>query len=197
MPPQDVSHSRKYALCLKYAFAGACVHSDCIYSHTLIDIARIYALVGDLSATPSQSPPEKTYLTMEYTKYSIPSSSEDSKSNVAKGAWRAKLLAGGRATLAPLGNEAAVLESISVQPVYPVKAEGAMAAVALHALEARVFGSSPKVSISSISRFMLPILEESGGVARRARVTSPRVSLSLHLTYIAYSLEGYHTILED
>jgi hypothetical protein len=41
------------------------------------------------------------------------------------------------------------LESVSVQPVYPVKGQGPEAAVALVALEEKVFGQCAAVSQSS------------------------------------------------
>ena len=152
MPP-DPRYTRKYALCRTFAAEGACLRKSCLYSHTLVDTARIRALVGDIGSTPSGSSfryggdqeqeKEKTYFQVEYTKHSA--SSDMDPVDAEASTWRMRLLAGGRATLAALGTSAP-LDSISVQPTYPAKAQGSSAGIALGALESRVFGRSPEVS---------------------------------------------------
>ncbi|KAJ3558277.1 hypothetical protein NM688_g1013 [Phlebia brevispora] len=146
--PQDVEYTRKFALCRNFAAEGICSRPACAYSHTIIDSSRLHALVGE-TPVPSMFPgsprsgnggsqTEKTYFLIEYTKHSADSEA----ANPDATNWRMRLIGGGRATLS-IGGAG---ETISVQPSYPVKGQGAKAGAALVALEGRVFGRSPQVS---------------------------------------------------
>lgn len=139
MPP-DAEYTRKYCVCMNLATDGVCTRAECLYSHTLLDTARIAALVGELPPPNAASTTdEKTYFLIEYTKYSAILDGADPDEHK----WRMRLLAGGRATLceAGLGTDA-LGGSVSVQPAYPTKGQGREAAVAIDALERRVFGRS-------------------------------------------------------
>ncbi|EKM61637.1 uncharacterized protein PHACADRAFT_248358 [Phanerochaete carnosa HHB-10118-sp] len=135
MPP-DAKYTRQYCICRNFATDGVCNRGACQYSHTLLDTARIAALVGEL---PPSSADEKVHFLVEYTKYSTILDGADPDEHK----WRMRLLAGGRATLceAGLGTDG-LGGSVSVQPVYPVKGQGREAGVAIDALERRVFGRS-------------------------------------------------------
>ena len=143
--PIDVEYTRKYAVCRNVASTGSCVRAPCSYSHTLVDTARVVALVGDVpsSAIAHTTEPgnEKTLFLIECTKYAQP---QADAADASPAVWRMRLGGGGGATLAV----GAAGETISVQPVYPVKGQGAEAAAALVALEGKVFGRSPQVSVA-------------------------------------------------
>ena len=120
------------------------------------------------SAFQSGSVPEKekTYFQIEYTKYSA--SSDMDPADAEASTWRMRLLAGGRATLATLGGgTSAPVDSISVQPTYPVKGQGATAGAALNGVENRVFGRSPQVSsamtVCIITGYTPPLDAANGG----------------------------------
>ncbi|KAI0095125.1 hypothetical protein BDY19DRAFT_916391 [Irpex rosettiformis] len=141
MPAKDPEYTRKWSICRTFAANAACTRgASCKFNHNLVDTARIVSLVGDISqlsfataATQSAPTPEQILFLIEYTKYS---SQTDSLGGASQDAtkWRMKLCGGGRATLN------ADAESISLQPIYPLKGQGPEAAVALGNLESRAFG---------------------------------------------------------
>lgn len=142
----NVEYTRKFSICRNIAADATCTFRDCLYSHTLIDTARVVALVGDVAALPPSSAgssDEKVYFLIEYTKYST--ISDDADPDETK--WRMKLVGGGRATLcsAGLGTDPSA-GSVSVQPVYPLKGIAREGIVALATLEKRVFGRTYPVS---------------------------------------------------
>ena len=139
----DVKYTRTYGICMNFASGGACARKECIFSHTLLDTARVAALVGELPPLCISSADDKTYFLIEYTKYSAILDGVEPNEKP----WRMRLLAGGRATLheAGLGTDARG-SSVSVQPVYPTKGQGRGAGEAIDALERRVFGRSYPVS---------------------------------------------------
>jgi hypothetical protein len=148
--PLDVEYTSKYSLCFNFASDGACTRAKCPYSHSLIDTARLVALVGDLSSSSGSAPAdEKTYFLLEYTKYSAIVDGADPDDTK----WRMRLLGGGRATLCAggLGTDVSA-RSVNVQPVYPVKGQAREAGAALDALERKVFGRSYPVMILSCTR---------------------------------------------
>ena len=150
----DPDYARKWSQCRSFAATGTCPHSSCRYSHTLIDTARIVALVGDLtgtSCTPTSgsyttlAQAEQAFFLVEYTKYSLQSDTPltwrvGEGTGAGTSPWRMRLIGGGRATLT---SEDA---SMSVQPSYPVKGQSQEAMLALIALENKVFGCNATVS---------------------------------------------------
>ena len=185
--PQDVQYTRKYALCRAFAAEGACLRKNCVYSHSLVDISRIRALVGDVGSSSSSSSAfgsgsvpekEKTYFQIEYTKYSASSDMDPADADAST--WRMRLLAGGRATLATLGGgTSAPVDSISVQPTYPVKGQGATAGAALNGVESRVFGRSPQVCPAMTVVSVCSRVDSAGqcGERRRTQLQSSRCLL--------------------
>ena len=174
MPP-DAEYTRKYCICRNFASDGVCTREGCQYSHTLLDIARVAALVGELPPLPNVSD-EKVYFLIEYTKYSAILDGADPDEH----RWRMRLLAGGRATLceAGLGTDA-LGGSVSVQPVYPMKGQGRESGTAINALERRVFGRSCPVRIMPrISIFLPPdVLSTLASPIPRARPSASSTSL--------------------
>lgn len=144
--PVDVEYTRKFSICKNFATEASCTRPICQYSHTLIDTARMVALVGEAQALPKPSlgsTEEKVYFLIEYTKYSTVSDGVDPDETK----WKMKLVGGGRATLCSqgLGTDPGA-GSVSVQPSYPVKTQAREAGVALATLENRVFGCIYPVS---------------------------------------------------
>lgn len=140
MPHPDAEYTRQFCLCTNFASDGTCTRPGCQFSHTLLDTARLVALVGDTGG--SSAAEEKTHVLVEYTRHST--LADDAGPEPAP--WRMRLLAGGRATLcaAGLGADPGA-GSVSVQPAYPVKGQAREAGAALDALERRVFGRSHPV----------------------------------------------------
>ncbi|GJE89630.1 hypothetical protein PsYK624_057340 [Phanerochaete sordida] len=132
----DAKYTRQYCICRNFTTDGVCTRPSCQFSHTLLDTARIAALVGEFAPCAAD---EKVHFLIEYTKYSAMLDDVDADEHK----WRMRLLAGGRATLceAGLGADAAG-GSVSVQPTYPVKGQAREAGAAIDALERKVFGRS-------------------------------------------------------
>ena len=149
MPPSGSDYTQKYCICRHAAADGVCMRTCCQYNHTLLDPARIVALVGEPPSSPAGSgaadEKEKVCFLIEYTKHSAILDGADPDELK----WRMRLLAGGRATLCEAGLGADPLSgSVSVQPTYPKKGQGREAVATMDAVERRVFGRSYPVSIA-------------------------------------------------
>ena len=140
-----MSSGADYKLCRTFAANGSCPWQSCKFSHSLIDTARIIALVGDVSnasfasatTLASSDSVEQTFFVLEYTKYSLELTTDSEMA-----LWRMRLLGGGRATVNSEGG------TMSVQPQYPLKGQGKESGGALIALEGRVFGCIATVRLS-------------------------------------------------
>ncbi|KIP03207.1 hypothetical protein PHLGIDRAFT_121802 [Phlebiopsis gigantea 11061_1 CR5-6] len=136
----DVEYTRNFSICKSFVTDGMCTRQTCQFSHALLDIGRVSALVGDINTSSQTSlgdGEEKVYFLVEYTKYStVPDDADPDETK-----WRMKLVNGGRATLRTggLGTDASV-GSVSVQPTYPTKGQAREAVVAMTILERKVFG---------------------------------------------------------
>jgi len=201
------SLTSKWSICLAFASSAFCGHKHCKYSHTLLDTARIIALVGDISqlslGPPAPSLPsssnattahtEQTLFLIEYTKYSSQADSSSGAADRAQITWRMRLSGGGRATMS------AGAESVSVHPSYPVKGSGGEAGTALHMIENQVFGRShpPDLNRRSLCR------AHTEGTCRRASCgfshtlfDTKRIELLLSEAITERGYSEYRPILE-